>query len=46
MIVMLFRRGWGLPKQDQMQGSWWLLGLIEEGSVSPVEPLTGRLGRR
>lgn len=31
----------GCPKQDQMQGSWRLLGLIEEGSVAPVEPLTG-----
>lgn len=29
------------PKQDQMQGSCRLLGLIEGGSVAPVEPLTG-----
>lgn len=31
----------GCPKQDQMQGSWRLLGLIEGDSVAPVEPLTG-----
>ncbi len=31
----------GYPKQDQMQGSRQLLGLIEGGSVAPVEPLTG-----
>lgn len=31
----------GCPKQDQMQGSLWLLGLIEGGSVALVEPLSG-----
>ena len=31
----------GCPKQDQMQGSWRLLGLIEGVSVAPAEPLTG-----
>lgn len=36
VIVMLYGRGWGLPKQDQMQGSLWLLN--KGGSVAPVEP--------